>query len=266
MKEETQMPTSIYAMRENILALKGEVDSLSEWLADNASNPKTPLDDIRAKQTKLAEINERHEIACKELKRVEDGQKAALLEQERSNPTDAQASEIKLRAAFIRAAARGETEKARSIAAKLGAIPAGDSDLGGGESFLPANISRELISEPLDENPLRQVVPVTNITGLVLPRIAYTVDDDDFVTDEEVAKEMALSGDSVSFGRFKTKVEAKISDTVMYGTDADLVSYVQNALQSGLASKEKKQLFSQNYSAAENTLKLVNWLLKTLGA
>ncbi len=62
---------------------------------------------------------------------------------------------------------------------------------------------------------------------------------------------MALSGDNVTFGRFKSKVKAKISDTVLYGTDSDLVSYVQNALQSGMATKEKKCLFSLDPATAE---------------
>ena len=242
---------SIYALRENVMALHSEVENLSAWMAENASNPKTSMEEIRKIQAKLAEINERHEIAAKELKRAEDGQRAALAQQERQNPTDPKAADVKLKAAFIRAAVTGDKAGARSIAAKLGALPAGDADLGGGENFLPTNMSRELISEPLDDNPLRKVVPVTNITGLVMPRIAYTVDDDDFVTDADVAKEMELEGSNVTFGRFKSKVKATISDTVLYGSDQDLVSYVQNALQSGLATKEKKQLFSQNLPADE---------------
>ncbi len=242
---------SIYALRENVMGLHDEVENLSAWMAENASNPKTTMEDIRAKQAKLAELTERHEIAAKELKRAEDGQRAQLAAQERENPTDPKASDIKLKAAFLRAAVTGDKGQARAISAKLGALPVGDPDLGGGENFLPTNMTNELISEPLDDNPIREVAPASNVTGLVLPRIAYTIDDDDFITDEDVAEEMALTGSNVTFGRFKSKVKAKISDTVLYGSDMNLVGYVQNALQSGLATKEKKCLFSQNLPADE---------------
>lgn len=242
---------SIYALRENVMTLHDELENVSAWLAENATNPKTPMEEIRAKQAKLAELTERHEIAAKELKRAEDGQRAKLAAQELKEPSDPKASDVKLRAAFIRAAVTGDKAQARSIAAKLGAIPAGDADLGGGENFLPKNMSNELIAEPMDDNPVRRISPVTNITGLVLPRIAYTIDDDDFINDDDVASEMALSGSQVTFGRHKSKVIAKISDTVLYGTDTDLVSYVQNALQSGLATKEKKCLFNADPAAAE---------------
>lgn len=242
---------SIYALRENVMALHGEVENLSAWMAENASNPSTSMEEIRKTQAKLAEVTERHKIAAEQLQRAEDGQRAQLAAQERQNPTDPKAADIKLKAAFLRAAVTGEKGKARSIAAKLGALPTGDADLGGGENFLPTNMTRELIAEPLDDNPIRQIAPVSNITGLVMPRVAYTVDNDDFVTDEEVAKELKLGGSSVTFKRFKSKVKAKISDTVLYGSDADLIGYTQNALASGLATKEKKCLFSQNLPADE---------------
>jgi len=39
-------------------------------------------------------------------------------------------------------------------------------------------------------------------------------------------------------------VKVKISDTVIHGSDLDLVTYVENALRSGLAAKEKKVSFA----------------------
>lgn len=98
----------------------------------------------------------------------------------------------------------------------------------------------ELVHEPFAKNQLREVAQVSAIKGLELPKIAYELDDDDFVLDEQTAKEMKLTGDTVTFGRFKSKVKVKISDTVIHGTDVELVDYVENALKSGLAAKEKR--------------------------
>ena len=128
----------------------------------------------------------------------------------------------------------------------LGAIPAGSADLGGGEHLLPTNVSRELITEPIEENSLRQVEPISQITGLEEPKLLFSIEDADLadVTDKETAKEIELEGDTISYGRFKTKIFATIKDTVLHGSDANLVETVENALRSGLAVKEKMRAFA----------------------
>ncbi len=55
----------------------------------------------------------------------------------------------------------------------LGAIPAGDPDLGGGDALLPKNLANELLTEPFETNSLRTVEPVSNITGLEEPRLDF---------------------------------------------------------------------------------------------
>jgi len=102
----------------------------------------------------------------------------------------------------------------------------------------------DIIAEPLDDNPLRQDEIISSIVNLVLPRIQFEIDDDDFVDDQQVAKELETKGDSVSFGRYKTKIKAAISESILMGTDTALVKYVNAKLQSGLAMKEKRVAFS----------------------
>jgi HK97 family phage major capsid protein len=77
------------------------------------------------------------------------------------------------------------------------------------------------------------------------------LDDDDFIADEATAKELEATGDVVAFGRNKFKVFAGISETVLNGSDANLVSYVENALQSGVAAKEKKVAFATTPKTGE---------------
>src|SRR5690606_31970159 len=55
----------------------------------------------------------------------------------------------------------------------------------------------------------------------------------------------------VSFGRHKFKVYAGVSETVMNGTDTNLVQHVENALKSGVAAKEKKVAFATTPKTGE---------------
>ena len=114
----------------------------------------------------------------------------------------------------------------------------------GGENLLPKTVSSTLILEPLARNPLRDIITITNITNLEVPKLAYTLDDDDFIADTETAKELVATGSLVSFGRFKFKVFAGISETILNGTETNLVASVENALRSGIAAKEKKVMFA----------------------
>lgn len=127
----------------------------------------------------------------------------------------------------------------------------GDRNSTGGEKFLPKTLSTEILTEPFVKNPLREISTVTQITNLEIPKLDFTLDDDDFVLDTETAKELEATGDVVTFGRYKFKVFAGISETVIHGSDANLVTYVERALQSGVAAKEKKVAFATTPKAGE---------------
>lgn len=158
----------------------------------------------------------------------------------------ASACGVTAKAAFYRAAVGiGDMEAVRKTYSGLGAIPAGSADLGRGSNLLPVNLSNELLAEPVEENSLRRVEPVSQIPGLEEPKIEFTIEDSDLadVTDEETAREIKMEGDTITYGRFKTKIVATVKDTVLHGTDTDLVSKVEAALRSGLAIKEKINAF-----------------------
>ena len=239
------MGKSIYEMKESVANLGGEVKGLASWLGEKADDPSTSMEEIRAKQARMEEMQARLGIAQAALATEEASQREAVKRQGAAPEGDAKAESAKHLAGFLRALKSGNRAQANGFMAKLGAIPEGDAALGGGENLLPTNMVNELIHEPFETNPMREVVSMSQITGLELPRIAYELDDDDFVTDKDVANEMKLKGDKQSFGRFKYKVKVRISDTVMYGSDLDLQSYVSNALQSGMAAKEKRLMFAE---------------------
>ena len=125
---------------------------------------------------------------------------------------------------------------------------------GNGENILPSTLLTELVSEPFATNPLRQLSTMTNITNLELPKIAFTLDDDNFLTsNSETAKEMKLSASKIKFERKDFRVFADITDAILRGTNTNLVSYVENALRSGMAKKEKKIAFEEGTSNADTS-------------
>lgn len=125
---------------------------------------------------------------------------------------------------------------------------------GNGENILPSTLLTELVSEPFATNPLRQLSTITNITNLELPKIAFTLEDDNFLTsNSETAKEMKLSASKIKFERKDFRVFADITDAILRGTNTNLVSYVENALRSGMAKKEKKIAFEEGTSNADTS-------------
>ena len=127
----------------------------------------------------------------------------------------------------------------------------GDDSTTNGNKFLPKTVSNDIIAEPDVKNPLREISMVTQISNLELPKLAYTLDDDGFIQDKETAKELELTGSTVAFGRHKLKVFAGVSETILNGTDTNLVSHVERSLQSGVAAKEKKVAFATSPASGE---------------
>ncbi|MCR1904051.1 phage major capsid protein [Lactobacillus taiwanensis] len=237
-------------------ALKDIEDALAKAATD--PDPKA-LDDIKAlsqkkegAQLRYNTLKERYEQAkqnqADEIKnKLEDAKK-----NETKMPEDPKERLIKAEAAWIRKTVRPDNanfqEKWNSVKQELK-----DDDASKGGNLLPVNVSNQLISEPFATNPLRQMETISTVTNLILPRIAFDVADDDFIKDGEIAKEMDLKTDKVTFGRNEMKVRAGISDTVLLGSDAGLVEYVNNALSSALQLKERKlQLGTSNPAGLEH--------------
>lgn len=236
---------TLFEMKEKLFALKNERKSIADWIAEKAADPNIPMDDIKAKNTKMEELTSRIDILQKAHDDEEESQRKALAMQNGggANMTEKDVR-IKAKADFYRAAlSGGDVKKAYE---GLGALPASNADLGYGENLLPTNVSSELLTEPVEDNSLRQIEPVSQITGLEEPCLLFTIEDADLadVTDKETAKEIELKGDTIAYGRFKTKILATVKDTVLHGTDADLVATIENALRSGVAIKEKMRAFA----------------------
>lgn len=120
-----------------------------------------------------------------------------------------------------------------------------------GSVFLPKTVSTQIISAPVVKNPLRNLVAVSFIENLEIPRLGFTLSDDDFIEDGETAKELSTVPSTVAFTRNKFKVFCDISETILSGSEANLVNYVNQNLTSGLAQKEKKVMFAESPASGE---------------
>lgn len=235
---------TLFELKEKRAALEEQIRADAEWIAKNAADPAVPIDDVNAKKAHRDEIQTRLDMITAEHDALEKAEREAVEKKASQEPQNDTQRHIKNKAAFYRAAMTGgDVKKAYE---GLGAIPTASADLGYGENLLPKNVSSELITEPVEENSLRRIEPVSQITGLEEPKLLFSIEDADLadVTDKETAKEIDMTGDTVTYGRFKTKIVATVKDTVLHGTDTDLVSTIETALRSGLAIKEKMRAFA----------------------
>lgn len=231
--------TNLFDLKEKMATLQAAIAEDAAWIAEKAADPAVEMKDIEAKKAHRDELQARFDMLKEQHDAAEAKQKAAVQQKAAVSEKDAL---IVAKAAFYRDALNGNLKKTYE---GLGAIPVNTADLGYGENLLPSNMSRELITEPTEKNPLRNIARVTNITGLEEPKLGITIEDADIadITDQQTAQEIALTGDTVAYGRLKAKVKATVKDTVLHGTPVDLVDAVENGLRGALAKREKMYAF-----------------------
>ena len=217
--------------------LKEAVNKVDEAYADVTST----LEQRAALEATVKDLKNRVEKYENDLKELDDeAAKNFELENSIRNARNSGDEKIEAKAELIRAAMKKEKVSQRV----LNSLGEGSGN-GNGENLLPTTLMTELVTEPFAVNPLRGVSTMTNITNLEIPKLAFTLDDDDFLTsNSETAKEMKLSASKIKFERKDFRVYADITDAVLRGSNVNLVGYVENALRSGMAKKEKKLAFA----------------------
>ncbi len=247
----------IYQLKVKLANIGQELKNVSDELFSKLDNPLVTKDELDKLRVHKADVQERFNDLKAELERAVKLQEEGLKEQPVIK--DDNTKLIDQKADAIRAMISGQKPDPNSTKGKellkvlnqLEALPAGGGT--GGEYLLPTEMTSELVQEPLITNPLRGNIKITNISGLEVPKISFTLaTNDNFIGDSNTAKELDAVGDKVTFGRFKSKVKVQISDSVIHGTNTNLVSTVENNLRSGLAKKEKQVAFIANASAEAN--------------
>lgn len=260
---------TIYELKQAMATIGQQLKKVEGELSAKAMDPSASIEDIQAQQKSKEDLQARFDVIKQQHDELDAEQKAHFAQQAAmkqaglGNIEDPQQKVIVAKANLIRS-----TMRQKPIDNDIRAALGDDSSTGGGK-FLPKTVSNDIIMEPLAKNPLRGHSTVTNITNLELPKLSYTLDDDDFIEDKQTAKELELTGDTVSFGRHKFKVFAGVSETVLNGSDANLVGHVENALKSGVAAKEKKVAFTKTPKTGEEHMSFYstqNGIKKVTGA
>ena len=218
-------------------SLKEAVNKVDAAYADVTST----LEQRAALEATVKDLKNRVEKYENDLKELDDeAAKNFELENSIRNARNSGDEKIEAKAELIRATMKKEKVSQRV----LNSLGEGSGN-GNGENLLPTTLMTELVTEPFAVNPLRGISTMTNITNLEIPKLAFTLDDDNFLdSNSATAKEMKLSASKIKFERKDFRVYADITDAVLRGSNVNLVGYVENALRSGMAKKEKKLAFA----------------------
>lgn len=238
-----------FLIMQNLEGVQAQLKAAVEHVDNLFSSPSSTIAERTEAENKVSDLKNRVVFYQNELKELD--QEAMVRLQDQSKPENLSKEErvVKAKAELIRNTIEGKAQP-KEVLNALG----DGATLGNGQKILPTTMMTELVTEPYAKNPLREVSKFTNITNLEVPKIAFTLDDDEFLTsDTETAKEMAASASIIAFKRNKFKVYADITETVLRGTDTNLIAHVENALRSGMAKKEKKIVFEETTTAADTS-------------
>ena len=238
------MKVTLFDLKDKLATVSAEIDAVSSWIAEKAAEPSTPMEDIAAKQKRRDELKARFDLIKEEHDKMEEAQRISVATQAGyGNGLDEKAVRIKAKADFYRSVLTGQAEGKNFEG--LGGIPALSPNLGNGSNLLPINLSSELITEPIEENSLRLIEPVSQISGLIEPILGIEIDDASLedITDKDTAREIETSADQIVYGRHMMSIAVTVKTTVLRGTDTNLVSTIESKLRSGIAIKEKMDAF-----------------------
>ncbi|MFA2809338.1 phage major capsid protein [Bacillus mycoides] len=240
---------TLFELKQNLSTIGQQLQKVEGELSQKAIDPSATMESLQVLQQSKKDLQMRFNVIKEQHDTMEAEQKAQFQTQTGlQSIEDPKQKVVAAKAELVRATIRGGTLSQEARAAL------GDKNSTGGEKILPTTMTNELLHEPFVKNPLRDVSTFTSVTNLEIPKVTFTLDDDDFIADTATAKELKAEGDVVTFGRNKFKVFVPISETVLAATDTNLVQTVDQALESGLAAKEKKVAFATTPKSGEESM------------
>ncbi len=239
------MKKTLYELKQGLATIGEQLAKTEGEITEKAMDPKATAEDLNQLTTSKETLQQRYNLLKNQKEQLEAEQKLSLEKGQFSHAEDPEQKIIDAKASLIRKTIAKEAVPTEVFEAL------GDDDTTKGGKFLPKTVANDIIVEPLVKNPLREVSTITAIPNLEIPKVSFTLDDDDFIADKATAKELEATGDSVVFTRHKFKVFTGISETILLGTNTNLVSTVENNLQSGVAAKERKVAFATTPKTGE---------------
>lgn len=247
------MALTLYALMEQLSEMDRQIEAERTAALELARTPGSDMAAVRTAQQRVSDLEERRKILDAERARMEAASKARM-ERQNGNGTGADMSFEEAAGMYFSNVMTGGDVRAMPQMAyeQLGVIPEGSADQGKGSALVPKHLSNRLLLAPKIKNPLRDRMTVTAIPGLEVPKLDFSIEDDDFLAkDGESAKELAAAGDTIAFGRHKVHLIAKVSETVLRSTPLDVEGAITSALDSALAAKELKVMFAAEPKTGE---------------
>lgn len=229
---------NFYQIKKNAMDMADEAKQANEKLNEMLANPQVATEDITAQQKVVDAAQARYDVAKKQMEKAEAEEKKNLKPAEKINTLTPEQKRDKAFAELVR------NTMAKEAVGQNVYEALGDNDSTGGNKFLPKTVSTNIITQPDETNPLRQLSTITQIPNLEIPRLTFTLGDDSFIQDTDTAKEIEAKGETVAFTRNKFKVMVGMSETVLLGSDANLTQYVENGLRNGVTVKERSVAFN----------------------
>ena len=216
---------------------------------------KSTIEDRREAENVVRDLKERAAKYENDIREMDEEANRQLQNKKNIQGMSEKDKKIALKANVIRGMIKKESVaddlKALGGSYFLNALSTHPSTGQGGADILPKTTASEAIVEPKKVNKLRGYVRISHESNLEIPKLTFSIADDAFIEDEATAKELKANGSTVTFGRFKSKVFCDVSETMLLGTDINLVSEVEAGLDSAIQTKERKQLFGTDLGANE---------------
>ena len=233
-------------------SLKEAVNKVEALYADS----KSTIEDRREAENVVRDLKERAAKYENDIREMDEEANRQLQNKKNTQGMSEKDKIVASKANVIRGMIKKESVaddlKALGGSYFLNALSTHPSTGQGGAAILPKTTASEAIVEPKKVNKLRDYVRISHESNLEIPKLTFSIADDAFIEDEATAKELKVNGSTVTFGRFKSKVFCDVSETMLLGTDINLVSEVEAGLDSAIQTKERKQLFGTTLSTTED--------------
>lgn len=232
-------------------SLKEAVNKVEALYAD----PKSTVENRREAENVVKDLKERVQKYENDIREMDEEANRQLQNKKNVQGMSEKDKIVASKANVIRGMIKKESVaddlKALGGSYFLNALSTHPSTGQGGAAILPKTTASEAIVEPKKVNKLRDYIRVSHESNLEIPKLTFSIADDAFIEDEATAKELKVNGSTVTFGRFKSKVFCDVSETMLLGSDINLVSEVEAGLDSAIQTKERKQLFGTDLGTNE---------------
>ena len=233
-------------------SLKEAVNKVEALYAD----PKSTVENRREAENVVKDLKERVQKYENDIREMDEEANRQLQNKKNVQGMSEKDKIVASKANVIRGMIKKESVaddlKALGGSYFLNALSTDPSTGQGGAAILPKTTAAEAIVEPKKVNKLRDYVRISHESNLEIPKLTFSIADDAFIEDEATAKELKLNGSTVAFGRFKAKVFCDVSETMLLGSDVNLVAEVDKGLDSAIQTKERKQLFGTTLGPTED--------------